>query len=112
MSDAPPLARARADADAAKTQLLSTAHELQDRLKPATLANEAWTKIRAQTDSTARKAKRAVAREPVVAASAGVALILFLARRPIARLIARLRHTDTPPPAPKRASRPAKDDDR
>ncbi len=88
------LARARADAAAAKERLLRSAHALQARLKPSVLANDAWDSARDAGETAASNAARAAARRPIATSVAAVGVAAFLARKPIARLVSRLRGKD------------------
>ena len=42
MTDAPEVAAARVEAERRRSRLMATAHELQERLSPGTLAKGAW----------------------------------------------------------------------
>lgn len=94
----PQVEAARAEAERARERLLATVHEIQFRLKPATLAEEALEAVRRRGESAVETVKRrgeeiaeetaeAVRRRPVAASAtvAGVgALIgvgLFMRRR-------------------------------
>lgn len=85
------IARARADAEAARERLLTSAHLLQARLKPSVLAADAWVAAREKGETAATQAVRAVGQRPVAASAALVGLAALLARKPIARLVQRLR---------------------
>ena len=88
------IARARADVAAAREQLLGSAHALQSRLKPATLANDAWESARDVGETAAGGAARAISQRPGTATAAAFGIAALLARKPIARLFARLRGKD------------------
>lgn len=88
------LDRARAEAAAARERLLNSAQALQSRLKPSVLASDAWEKTRDAGETAATNAVRAVGRRPVAASAAAIGLAALVARKPIARLIARLRGKD------------------
>jgi hypothetical protein len=85
------LARARADAAAARARLLTSLQALQARLKPAALASDAWESARDAGESAASRAARAVSRRPVAAGAAAVGITALLARKPLTRLVTRLR---------------------
>lgn len=91
MSDDQDLARARADAVDARERLLGAAHAVQARLKPASLASDAWETMRDKSEVVAEGAVRAVAKRPAVASVAALGLVAVLARKPIARLFGRFR---------------------
>jgi hypothetical protein len=88
------LDRARAEAAAARERLLNSAQALQARLKPATLANDAWEKTRDAGEAAAANAAHAIGKRPVAASAAVIGVAALVARKPIARLIARLRGKD------------------
>jgi hypothetical protein len=88
------LARARADAALARERLLGSAQALQSRLKPAALASDAWDSARDAGETVATNAVRAIGKRPVAASAAAIGLAALVARKPIARLIARLRGQD------------------
>lgn len=88
------LVRARADAAAAKERMLRSVHTLQARLKPSVLASDAWDSARDAGEAAANNAARMAARRPVATSVAAVGIAAFLARKPIARLVTRLRGKD------------------
>ena len=75
MSD---LSKAKADAAIAREQLLSTAHEIQGRLRPKHIAGEAVDGIKRRGEALAEDAVDAVKNRPVAASAAvaGVAALL------------------------------------
>lgn len=75
--------RARANAEIARRRLSSTAGALQYRLKPATLANEAWNNVKEKSGQLTGSALQAVKDRPVTASSIFAALVVFLARDPL-----------------------------
>ena len=79
------LARAQYEAIQAKKRLASTAGALQYRLKPATIANQAWEGVRDKSSVLADDALQAVKERPGAASGALAALIVFLARHPLWR---------------------------
>ena len=83
MTDTPQVAAARIDVARRKGELLETAHELQARLQPKTLASDAWAKARNKGADMAEEAVDVVKARPAAAGGAAAALGLFLARRPI-----------------------------
>ena len=42
MTDTPEIAAARIESERSRARVMATAHELQERLKPGTLARDAW----------------------------------------------------------------------
>ena len=88
------LIRARAEAAAAKERLLNSAQALQARLKPGALASDAWEKTRDVGEAAAGSAVRTISNRPVAASAAVIGVVALVARKPIARLIAKLRGKD------------------
>ena len=88
------LARAKAEAALARERLLNSAHELQARLKPAALASDAWETARDAGEAAATGAVRAASRRPVAASAAMIGVAALVARKPLMRLINRLRGHD------------------
>ncbi|MEO5809550.1 MAG: hypothetical protein ABIR51_05750 [Sphingomicrobium sp.] len=74
---------ARAEVESAKAALVDTARELQQRLQPKTLANDAWQAAKVKGADLAEDAVDAVKRRPVAAGGIVAALAMFLAREPI-----------------------------
>ena len=81
---------ARQRADAARRHLLATATELQERLRPGTIASNAWEGVKDKSGEIADDAVEAVKARPVAAASVLAAFTLFLARHPIKSAVSRL----------------------
>ena len=90
MSEIPEIARARAEAEAARHRLMDTAGELQERLKPATLARDAWAGAKAKGADLAEDAVDAVKARPLAATGVAAAIALFLAREPVIEMTGRL----------------------
>ena len=83
MSDPPKVAAARIEVERTRAALLETARELQQRLQPKTLANEAWEKAKNKGADLAEDAVDAVKKRPVAVGGVVAALTMFLAREPI-----------------------------
>ncbi len=81
--DSPEILAARADAEQAKSQLMATIEELQQRIAPRTLAREAWDGAKSKGADMAEDAVDAVRARPVAAGGIVAALALFLAREPL-----------------------------
>jgi hypothetical protein len=84
------LTRARLEASIARRRLAGTLAELQDRLKPGTLASNAWEGVKERSGDIAEDAVEAVKARPVPVAAALAAFGLFLARAPIKSAVSRL----------------------
>lgn len=81
---------ARQEAERARQRLLATAAELQQRLKPGTLASSAWEGVKDKGGEIADDAVEAVKTRPVPVAAALAAFTLFLARAPLKAAVSRL----------------------
>ncbi|MEO7240181.1 MAG: DUF3618 domain-containing protein [Sphingomicrobium sp.] len=88
--ESPAVTAARIDAERARGRLIDTAHELQERLSPATLASSAWSGAKAKGADLADDAVEAVKRRPGVASGVVAAIALFLAREPLIDLAGKL----------------------
>jgi hypothetical protein len=77
------LERARIEAERARRRFTDTLGEVQYRLKPGTLADNAWTGVKDKSSELADEAVEAVKARPVAAAGAAAAFLLYLARKPI-----------------------------
>jgi hypothetical protein len=84
------LTRARQRAELARRQLLATAGELQRRLKPGTIASNAWDGVTDKAGEVADGAVQAVKARPVAVSATLGAFTLFLARAPLRAAISRL----------------------
>lgn len=81
---------ARIEVERARARLMGSAHELQDRLNPKTLARGAWEGAKDKGADLAEDAVDAVRARPYAAGGAVAALTLFLARAPLIDLAGRL----------------------
>jgi hypothetical protein len=79
------LQQAKSDAVAAKARLLDTLDEARQRLKPGSLAGEAWTGVKDKTAEAAGSAIDAVKQRPKTVALVLGGLALFLARKALGR---------------------------
>lgn len=87
---------AKAQAAEKKSKLMGTVHELQERLKPATLALDAWHGVKDKSYDYADKGAGAVKEHPVTAAGIVAALLLVFGRGPIWSLVAKMMGWDDP----------------
>ena len=81
---------ARQEAELARRRLAATAAELQQRLKPGTLASHAWAGVKDKSGDLADDAVEAVKARPVPVAAVLTAFTLFLARAPLKAAVSRL----------------------
>ena len=89
-NDTPQVAAARIEAERARARLMETARELQDRLSPATLAQNAWEGAKSKGADLAEEAVDAVRRRPAIASGVVAAIALFLAREPLIDMAGKL----------------------
>lgn len=90
MTDTPEITAARMEAERRRARLLGTAHELQDRLSPKTLAKDAWQGAKEKGADLAEDAVDAVRARPLAATGVVAAITMFLAREPLIDLAGRL----------------------
>lgn len=83
MTDSPQVAAARIEVERARARLIGTASELQERLRPKTLAREAWEGAKTKGADLAEEAVDAVKARPFIATGIAAAIALFLAREPL-----------------------------
>jgi hypothetical protein len=77
------ISMAKQEAERARRRLASTAAELQQRLKPGTIAHNAWAGVKDKSGEIADDAVEAVKARPVPVAAALTVFTLFLARAPL-----------------------------
>jgi len=99
---------ARIEVERTRARLMSSAHELQDRLSPRTLARGAWEGAKDKGADLAEDAVDAVRARPLAAGGAVAALTLFLAREPLINLARRMFRSNKKPAADKRRKPAAK----
>lgn len=104
-NDEPTLAMAEARSDRARRRLAGTLVELQARLNPKALAREAAQELREAGQELAREGLETAKRHPLTIASVAAGLVLFVARRPLRSLLAKLPD-ETPAPAPRLTPKP------
>lgn len=90
MTDSPQIAAARVEAERRRARMMAAAHELQQRLSPATLARDAWQGAKGKGADLAEDAVDVVRSRPLATGSVVAALTLFLAREPLIDLASRL----------------------
>jgi uncharacterized protein DUF3618 len=88
--DTPEVAAARIEAERARARLMETAQDLQARLRPKTLAQNAWEGAKMKGADLAEDAVDAVRRRPLAATGLVAAIALFIAREPLRDLAGRL----------------------
>ena len=88
--DTPEIAAARIEAERARARLMETARELQARLSPGTLAQNAWGGAKSKGADLAEDAVDAVRRRPAIAGGVVAAIAMFLAREPLIDMAGKL----------------------
>jgi ElaB/YqjD/DUF883 family membrane-anchored ribosome-binding protein len=86
----PEVVAARIEAERARARLMETAHRLQARISPATLAQNAWEGAKEKGADLAENAVDAVRSRPIAATGVVAAITLFLAREPLMDLAGKL----------------------
>ena len=101
MTDSPKVAAARIEVARTRAALIDTARELQGRLQPKTLANEAWEKAKIKGADLAEDAVDAVKKRPIATGGVVAAVTMFLAREPIKDAVSNLYDAMTSKKEPK-----------
>jgi hypothetical protein len=83
VKETPEITAARAEADRRRARLMATAHELQERLSPRTLARGAWQGAKEKGADLAENTVDAVKARPLAATGVIAAIAMFLARDPL-----------------------------
>ena len=102
MTDTPKVSAARIEVARTRAAFIDTARELQARLQPKTLANEAWEKAKIKGADLAEDAVDAVKKRPVATGGVLAAVTMFLAREPIKDAVSNLYDAMTSKKEPKR----------
>ena len=90
MTDTPEIAAARAEVERSRARIMATAHELQERLSPKTLAKGAWQGAKDKGADLAEDAVDAVRSRPLAATGVVAAITMFLAREPLINLAGKI----------------------
>jgi ElaB/YqjD/DUF883 family membrane-anchored ribosome-binding protein len=83
VKDTPEIIAARAEVDRSRSRLMSTAHELQERISPKTLARNTWQGAKEKGADFAENTVDAVKARPLAATGVVAAITMFLAREPL-----------------------------
>lgn len=78
---------AKAEAEAHKRALVSTLHEIQYRLKPSTIANDALSVVKDTASHRSDQAREIVREKPQAAGAVAALVVLLFARKPLMSLI-------------------------
>jgi hypothetical protein len=90
MIDTPQIAAARQDVERRRSRLIATAHELQERISPRTLARNTWQGAKEKGADLAEDAVDGVRAHPRAATGVVAAVTRFLAREPLMDLAGKL----------------------
>ena len=90
MRDTPEIIAARSEAERTRARVMATAHELQERLSPKTLAKGAWQGAKEKGADLAEDAVDAVKARPIAAGGVVAAIAMFLAREPLIDLAGKI----------------------
>lgn len=96
MSDTSKVTAARIEVERSRAALIDAARDLQARLQPKVLANEAWEKAKVKGADLAEDAVDAVAKRPVAVGGVVAALTMFLAREPLKKATVKFYDAMTP----------------
>jgi hypothetical protein len=108
VKDTPEITAAKAEVERRRARVMATAHELQDRLSPKTLARNTWQGAKEKGADLAEDAVDAVRARPVAAGGVVAAIAMFLAREPLMDLAGKL-FDGTKEKTRKRRKAPAKE---
>ena len=90
MTDGPEILAARREVERTRARVMAAAHELQDRLKPGTLARDAWEGAKVKGADLVEDAVDAVKARPYATTGVVAAIAMFLAREPLIDLAGKL----------------------
>ena len=90
MKDTPAITAAKAQVDRSRARLMSTAHELQERLSPKSLARNTWQGAKEKGADLAETTVDAVRARPLAATGVVAGIAMFLAREPLIDLATKL----------------------
>ena len=92
MKDSPEVTAARIEATRARSRLIATAEQLQQRFSPKRLTRDAWEGAKDKGADLAENAVDAVRARPLAATGVVAAISLFLARGPLMDLAGKIAH--------------------
>jgi ElaB/YqjD/DUF883 family membrane-anchored ribosome-binding protein len=90
VTEDPQIAAARVEVERRRSRLMATAHQLQDRLSPRTLARNTWQGAKEKGADLAEDAVDGVRAHPFAATGVVAAIAMFLAREPLMDLAGKL----------------------
>jgi len=90
MTESAEIAAARIEVERSRARVMAATQELQERLKPKTLARGAWEGAKGKGANLAEDAVDAVRNRPLAATGVVAAIAMFLAREPLFDLAGKL----------------------
>jgi hypothetical protein len=81
--DSPQIAAARIEAERARARMMTSAHQLQERISPKVLARDAWEGAKMKGADLMEDGVDIVKRNPGTAGGVAAAAMLFLLRQPL-----------------------------
>ena len=90
MTDTPEIRAARMAVDRSRARVMATAHDLQERLSPGTLARGAWQGAKEKGADLAENTVDAVRSRPLAATGVVAAIAMYLAREPLMDLAGKI----------------------
>ena len=95
---------AQSQVDAARGRLMATIEEIQQRIAPSTLMDEAIEQVKTRSADLANSAGQVVRERPATVAATVAGLGLLVAAKPLSRLFGARKAEPDETPAPKRRS--------
>jgi ElaB/YqjD/DUF883 family membrane-anchored ribosome-binding protein len=95
---------AQSEVDSARGRLMATVEQIQQRVAPSTLMDEAIEQVKTRSAEFAQSAGQAVRERPATVAATAAGIGLLLAAKPLSRLFGKRNAEPDETPAPKRRS--------
>jgi ElaB/YqjD/DUF883 family membrane-anchored ribosome-binding protein len=95
---------AQSRVDAARGRLMATIEQIQQRIAPSTLMDEAIEQVKARSTELAQSAGKVVRERPATVAATAAGIGLLFAAKPLSKLFGKRRAESDETPAPKRRS--------
>lgn len=103
--ESPQVAAARIEAERARARMMTSAHQLQERISPKVLARDAWEGAKMKGADLVEDGVDVVKRNPGTAGGVAAAAMLFLLREPLMSLAGKVTGGNTKLKARKRRKR-------
>ena len=95
---------AQSEVDSARGRLMATIEQIQQRIAPSNLMEEAFEQVKTRSADLAQSAGQVVRERPATVAATAAGIGLLLAAKPLAKLFGRRKAEADETPAPKRRS--------